>query len=556
MFLSVKRGASEVVRKMRSAGGRLGMVLLVAAVALAGCGSSGDSGDGGTLRGTYLSFPDYLDPSLAFSLEAATALHNSYIPLLTYAPASGKAGTRLVPGLAKALPKIDEGGRRYTLQLRPGLKYSDGKPVHASDFRFAIERLFRVNSLGSTFYTGIVGAEEFAKTKKGGISGIESDDASGKIVIHLTAPSGTFSFILGLPFAAPLPPDTPAEDQTAHPPPATGPYVITAVKPGRSFEIERNPYWASDNGPAMPQFPDGHIDRFSIEVRSNPITQLQEVERGKVDWMKNPPPVEQYAEVKRRFEGTQFREEPMISVYYFWMNTQAPPFDDVRVRRAVNYAIDPEALERIFAGTVHPTQQILPPQMPGYKKFELYPHDIGRAKRLIERADPADRKITVWAFNLAPTDEAGEYYEQVLSDLGFDVKLKIIDVANYFTVIGNESTPDLDTGFANWLLDYPHPNDYFQPQLAGSSILPNGNTNWARFSDPAIDAKIEELTAQQLGPRQEREYAALDREVMKQAPWAPFGTLTLGTFVADTVNLDDLVVSPIYGQDLTSFQLE
>lgn len=555
MFLSVKRGASDVVKKMRSAGGRLGMVLLVA-LALAGCGSSGDSGDGGTLRGTYLSFPDYLDPSLAFSLEAATALHNSYVPLLTYAPASGKAGTRLVPGLAKALPKIDQGGRRYTLQLRPGLKYSDGTPVHASDFRFAIERLFRVNSAGSSFYTGIVGAEQFAKTKKGGIAGIETDDASGRIVIHLTAPSGTFSFELGLPFAAPLPPDTPAEDQTAHPPPATGPYVVTAVKPGRSFEIERNPYWASDNGPAMPDFPDGHIDRFSIEVRSNPITQLEEVERGKVDWMKNPPPVERYAEVKRRFEGTQFREEPMISVYYFWMNTQQPPFDDLRVRRAVNYAIDPEALERIFAGTVHPTQQILPPQMPGYRQFELYPHDIERAKRLIERADPADRKITVWTFNLPPTDEAGEYYEQVLTELGFDVKLKIIDAANYFTVIGNESTPDLDTGFANWLLDYPHPNDYFQPQLAGSSILPNGNTNWARFSDPAINAKIAKLAAQQLGPRQEREYAALDREVMKQAPWAPFGTLTLGTFVADTVNLDDLVVSPIYGQDLTSFQLE
>jgi len=471
MFFDLLQGVSDVVRKLRSVTGRLGMVLLVA-VALAGCGSSGDSGDGGTLRGTYVSFPDYLDPSLAFSLEAATALHNSYIPLLTYAPASGKAGTELIPGLAKALPTIDQGGRRYTLQLRPGLRYSDGKPVRASDFRFAIERLFRVNSAGSTFYTGIVGAERFAETKKGGIAGIEADDGSGKIVIHLTEPSGTFSFELGLPFAAPLPPDTPAEDQTTDPPPATGPYVITAVRPGRSWEYARNPYWASDNGPAMPEFPDGHVDKISFEVRSNPITQLEEVERGKVDWMKNPPPVERYAEVKRRFEGTQFREEPTISVYYFWMNTEEPPFDDVRVRRAVNYAIDPEALERIFAGTVRPTQQILPPQMPGYSKFELYPHDLERAKRLIERADPADREVTVWTFNLTPSDEAGEYYEQVLGELGFDVTLKVIDVTNYFTVIGNASTPDLDTGFANWLLDYPHPNDYFEPQLAGASIIP------------------------------------------------------------------------------------
>ena len=260
--------------------------------------------------------------------------------------------------------------------------------------------------------------------------------------------------------------------------------------------------------------------------------------------------------MKRRYDGTQFREEPTISVYYFWMNTEEPPFDDVRVRRAVNYAIDPEALERIFAGTVRPTQQVLPPQMPGYRRFELYPHDVARAKRLVERADPDDREITVWTFNLTPTDEAGQYYEQVLTELGFDVTLKVIDAANYFTVIGNASTPDLDTGFANWFLDYPHPSDYFLPQLSGESIIPNGNTNWARFGDPEIDAKIQRLSTEQLGPRQESEYAALDREVMKQAPWAPFGTLALGTFVADSVNLDELVVSPIYGQDLTSFELE
>jgi len=540
---------------LRSSVGRLGMVLLICG-ALAGCGSSGGSTDGGTLTGTYNSFPDALDPGLAFSLEAATALHDTYIPLLTYAPANGKAGTELIPGLARALPRIDRGGRRYTLGLRPGLKYSDGRPVRASDFRFAIERLFRLNSLGSTFYTGIVGAEQFAKTKKGGIAGIEADDASGEIVIHLAQPSGTFSYVLALPFAAPLPPDTPAEDQTASPPTATGQYVITAVKPGRSWEYARNPYWASDNGPAMPQLPDGHVEKIGFEVRTNPITQLEEVERGKVDWMKNPPPVDRYPEVKRRYEGTRFREEPTISTYYFWMNTQQPPYDDVRVRRAVNYAIDPAALERIYAGSLRRTQQVLPAQMPGYRRFELYPHDVGRAKRLVQRADPADREVTVWTNNLTPNDEVGEYYQQVLDELGFDAKLKTVDAANYFTVIGNASTPDLDAGWANWFLDYPHPSDYFQPQLASESILPAGNTNWARFSDPGVDAKIRQLAREQLGPQQEAEYAALDREVMKQAPWAPFGTLTLGTFVSDSVNLDELVVSPIYGQDLTSFELE
>lgn len=534
-----------------------GIGVFLTCVALAGCGSSSsDHQEGGTLTGTYTAFPESLDPGLSFTLEGATALQNVYLPLLTYAHADGAAGTKLIPALAKGLPKIDQGGKRYTLFLRPGLQYSDGTPVKASDFRFVVERLFRINSAGSTFFTGIVGAESFAKTKKGGISGIETDDRSGKIVIHLTEPSGIFSYVLGLTYAALLPPDTPNEDATPHPPPATGPYVITAVRPGRSWEYERNPAWAAANGEAMPELPSGHVDKIKFKVQTNPDAQVNEVEQGKVDWMKNQPPPDRYADLKRKYEGTQFREVPTISVYYFWLNTQKPPFDDVRVRQAVNYAVDPAVLERIYAGTIKPTQQILPSQMPGYEKFELYPHDLAKAKELIAKAHPSDRQVTAWTLNLPPNNEAGEYFEQVLKQLGFQVKLKVISASTYFTLISNTSTPDLDAGWSNWLLDYPHPNDYFQPQLSGESILPSGNTNWAMFDDPAINAKIKRLRREQLGPKQEAEYAALDKEVMKQAPWAPFGTLSLGTFVSDRIDVEKVIVSPIFGQDLTSFELE
>jgi peptide/nickel transport system substrate-binding protein len=546
------------VRKLgRSAAAWIPIGILLACVALAGCGSSSeDSEQGGTLTGSYTAFPETLDPGLSFTLEGATALQNVYIPLLTYAHADGAAGTELIPGLAKDLPRIDQGGKRYTLFLRPGLQYSDGTPVKASDFRFVVERLFRINSVGSTFFTGIVGGESFARTKKGGIPGIETDDRSGKIVINLTEPSGTFSYVLGLPYAALLPADTPNEDQTESPPPATGPYMITDVRSGRSWEYARNPAWAAANAEAMPDLPSGHVDKIKFKVQPNPNAQLNEVEQGKIDWMKNPPPPDRYADVKSKYEGTQFREQPTISVYYFWLNTQKPPFDDVRIRQAVNYAVDPAALERIYAGTIKATQQILPPQMPGYKKFELYPHNLAKAKEMVARANPDDRQVTVWTGAIPPADEAGEYFEQVLRQLGFDVKLKTVSASTYFTLISNTSTPELDAGWSNWLLDYPHPNDYFQPQLSGESILPSGNTNWAMFDDPAVNAEIKRLGREQLGPRQESEYAALDRKVMEKAPWAPFGTLTLGTFVSDHVDLEKVIVSPIFGQDLTSFELK
>ncbi len=530
-------------------------VSAAALLAMTGCGASSDSAEGGTLTGTYTSFPDALDPALSVTSEGLTAMQNTYIPLLTYAHADGAAGTRVIPGLARGLPKISHGGRRYTLRLRPRLEYSDGTPVRASDFAASVERLFRVNSAGSPFYTDIVGAERFAATRKGGISGIRTDDRTGRIVIDLVKPRGTFVNELGLVYVALLPADTPASDQTADPPPATGPYEITRSNPGRSWEYRRNPAWAAANSEAMPDLPSGHFDAIKIKVVPNASTQVNDIERGRVEWMKSPPPPDRYAEVKKKYAGTQFRAEPTISNFYFWMNTQKPPFDDVEVRRAVNYAIDPSALERIYAGTIQPTQQILPPGMPGYEKFELYPHDIARAKEMIARADPADRDVTVWTNNAAPNDEAGEYYAHVLDGLGFDTKLKEVDIADYFGVIGDSSTPDLDTGWANWLLDYPHPNDYFQPQLSGESILAENNTNWAQFDEPGINAKIRRLGMEQLGPGQTQEYAALDKAVMRQAPWAPFGTFTVSTFVSAAIDLEKVIVNPIFGQDLTSFQL-
>jgi peptide/nickel transport system substrate-binding protein len=530
---------------------------LVAALALSACGSSSTSGtEGGTLKASFGSFPDSLDPGLAYTGEGSTAVYDVYVPLLTYAHASGSAGSKVIPGLAEAMPKIGDGGRTYTLILRKGLRYSNGKPVKASDFAAAIDRLFKLNSPGSPFYTDIVGAEAFAKTKQGGIAGIETDDASGRIVIHLAKPRGTFSNELALPFAAPVPAGTPAEDLSAHPPPATGPYLIAAVQPGRGWEYRRNPVWAGNNAQLLPRVPTGHVDQVEVDVLRNPATQVNDVESGKTDWMGNPPPADRYAAVKSKNEGSQFKVEPTISTYFFWMNTRQTPFDDVKMRQAVNYAVDTRALERIYAGQITGTHQILPPGMPGYKQFDLYPHSLAKAKELVSAAKPSDREITVWTDNESPNDEAGEYLDGVLKDLGFETKLKIVNSDNYFGLIGNESTPNLDIGFANWFEDYPHPNDFFQPLLNGESIVPSGATNLARIDDPRLNAEIDRLGEGPLTPQVEAEYAALDREFMEQAPWVPYGNSTLPTFVSSEVDLDKVIFNPTFAQDLTSFQFK
>jgi len=534
-------------------------VAAVAAIGLVACGSSGAAGsgkEGGTLNVTYASFPDYLDPQLSYTQEGWTAMYDTYLPLLTYKHASGAEGSEVVPALAKELPKVSNGGKTYTLFLRKGLKYSNGQPVKASDFPYSVERMFKLNSPGSTFYTTIVGAEKFAETKSGGISGIKTDDKTGEIVINLTQRRGTFTNELGLLFIALVPSGTPMRNLTDNPPPATGPYMITNSERGRAWTYARNPAWAATNAKLIPEVPSGYMDKIDVNVVRNDATQVNEVERGKTDWMQNPPPPDLYSKVKEKYEGTQLRVEPTVSVYYFWMNMQKPPFNDLKVRQAVNYAINSEAFERIYSGQLRALHQILPPGMPGHEEYDLYPYNMAKAKQLIKEANPTDRNITVWGDDEPENAEAAAYYQDILTKLGFNAKLKEISADSYTQVIGNQSTPDLDTGWFDWFEDYPHPNDYFQPLLSGESIQPTGNANFSMTDIPALNAEIAALGEEQLGPEQEAGYAALDKEFMEQAPWAPYGTRTVTTFVSSAIDLDGVIYNPTFAQDLTSFQFK
>jgi peptide/nickel transport system substrate-binding protein len=540
---------------------KLGLVLLVfglaaaSAVGLAACGSS-EGKEGGTLTGSYASFPDYLDPQLSYTQEGWTAMFDTYLPLLTYKRVNGAEGSKVVPGLAESLPKISNGGKTYTLTLRKGLKYSDGSPVKASDFASTVERLFKISSPGSFYYESIVGAEEFAKTKKGGIAGIKTDDKSGKIEIELTAPHGSFTNELAMLFVALLPADTPARNLTAGPPPATGPYYITESEPGRGWSYARNPYWARDNGPQVSEVPAGHFNKIDVSVVRNDATQVNDIERNKTMWMQTLVPSDQHEEIVNKYEGTQFRVEHPLNIYMFWMNTEKAPFDDAKVREAVNYAVDTDALERIYAGSMAAAHQVLPEGMPGYEALDLYPHSMAKAKELLAEANPSDRDITVWTDNENPNDEAGAYYQDVLDKLGFNAKLKTINADNYYTIIGNETTPDLDTGWLAYFADYPNPNAFFQPLLSGESIAPAGNTNFSRIDVPELNKKVAALSEEPLGSKQEAEYAELDRSYMELAPMVPYGTNTTSTFVDDQINLDSVVYNPAFGHSLASFELK
>jgi peptide/nickel transport system substrate-binding protein len=461
----------------------------------------------------------------------------------------------VVPGLAKSLPKITNGGKTYSFQLQKGLKFSDGTPVKASDFQSTMQRLFDVDSGGAPFFTGIVGAADYQAGKAKTITGIKTNDSNGQIVINLTTPDGELPDELAIPFTAMVPPDTPAKDQTPNPPPSTGPYELSKVDTGRQFVLTRNPQWAKNNAELVPNVPTPHADSITETVVKNLSSQTTDVEQNRADFMIDPPPTDRIPEVESKYPD-RFRKEVTVSTYYFWLNTKSPTFKDVRLRQAVNYAVDPAALQRIYGSLMVPTQQVLPPNMPGYQKFQLYPHNMNKAKQLFKQANPSDTDITVWTDDEEPNDRAGAYYQDVLKKLGFNAKLKIVNGSTYFTTLGDLKTPNLDTGFSDWFQDFPHPNDFFGILLNGDSIHPTNNNNYSQLDVPSLNKQMNALVQKPLNSGTQAAYAALDKKVMKQAPWAPYGNRELSTFTSDRINFDGVIFNPVFNQDFGSFGLK
>jgi peptide/nickel transport system substrate-binding protein len=533
-------------------------ITVLTAFGIAACGGSnkgsGTASEGGDVNVSMTSFPDYIDPQLSYTLEGWEVLWNVYTPLLTYKHQAGDSGTQVVPGLAKGMPDISADGKTYKLTLRPNMKYSDGSPIKASDFTYGIKRLFKADSGGSVFYEGIVGAKDFADGKADSISGITTDDNTGDITIQLEDPNGTFNNVLGLMFAAPVPPSTPLDkDVTNTPPPSSGPFMISAVDAPRTLTMVRNPQFKTVKDAGADEVADAHVDKITVTQNKSNSAQVTGVQQNTIDFMVDPPDADRLPEVKAKFSD-RFRLEESINTYYFWMNTQKAPFNDLKVRQAINYAIDPEALNRVFGGRLHATQQILPPGMPGYQEQKLYPGpDLAKAKQLLAEANPTDKDITVWTDDEPDRKRIGEYYHDLLTQLGFNAQLKVLAGATYFTTIGNETTPDLDTGFADWFQDFPHPDDFFRPLLNGASILPTNSNNFSRVNIPANDATMDKLLQQQLTDPVKQQYADLDKAYMEQAVWAPYGNEQFATFVSNRIDFGKAYSHLLFNQDYAAF---
>jgi peptide/nickel transport system substrate-binding protein len=492
---------------------------------------------------------DYLDPGLTYSPEGLNVIWNVYLPLLGYRHVNGAGGSTIVPYLARSLPQVSADGRVYTLVLRTGLRYSNGQPVKASDFKATVERDFKLDSPGAGYFYDIVGADDARKAKGGHISGIIADDATGTITITLKTPQGDFANVLASEFAAPVPANAPDSDTSTRPLPATGPYVIQSYAPNKQIVEVRNPQFhaAQFDG----NVPAGNPDKVVWDIVGDDATALQRTEQGQEDWDPQPIPQASLAATEAKY-GDQLKIYTPPNTYYFFMNTKVAPFDKLAVRRAVNYAIDRRALVAIYGGLAQPTENILPPTYPSYTKHSLYPHDLAKARQLIKQAHAVGAHVLVWNHDRGLDRKATEYLVKVLDSIGLKAKEHIVSSAVYWATVGNEAT-DAQIGFADWFQDYPHPLDWFDVLLNGERITKTYNNNYANFDDKAVNAEIDDLNKQPIptSPVNSR-WASLDRQIMLQAPWAPFLNREFTDFFNSKVDLGCYVNQVVYGFDYST----
>jgi YVTN family beta-propeller protein len=489
----------------------------------------------GAHQGGTLVVHDYAGVSSYESLDPAVIgtttvrLGMVWDGLTSFRWVGGREGAEVVPDLAASLPEPSDAGRTYTFRLRKGVRYSTGKLVRPGDLRRALERTFAVQSYGAFLYESIVGADACLRRPKSCelSKGIEVDDRSGTVTFRLTKPDPEFFAKLALPFAVAVPEDTPGKDLGTRPLPATGPYRIAGYVDGREIRLVRNPHFKEWSHAARPE---GYPDEIVIRVGVPVVREVQDVARGKADLAdlgnSGFPGI---ARLRARY-GSRLRSSPGPFVVYTFLNTRLSPFDDVRVRRALNFAIDRQAIARA-AGPENatPTCHMLPQSYPGYRPDCQYERDLAQARQLVAESGTRGESVVVWT--RASYQPFYSHVVDALRDLGYRARLEVVADRAYYDAIDKAGPETIQAGYIGWVTDYPSAFGYLR------SLLGFLRTPPAQFSDNAVEREIERaVELQQTDPTRANElWAQIDRMILDRAPVVPMYDLRTVQLVSSRV---------------------
>jgi peptide/nickel transport system substrate-binding protein len=502
--------------------------------------------------------PDFLDPQLGSTPQAGEPDWIVYTPLLTYRHASGRAGGEVIPGLAAALPRISKSGRTYTLTLRKDLHYSDGSDVKASDFAYSIERAIKLEWGGKSFYTAfITGAAAYDKGSAQSISGITTDDASGRITIRLTQPYGAFPNVLAFPSSGLVPSGTPMKDLSNDPPPGVGPYRIASTSADGGFTLEQAPGFAAFH---IHGIPTGSIGTIKVKIVSDPRSEAQQVLHDRADVF-DPGDALPAALVKRieQRASHRFTRVAIPSTSYFFLNTARAPFDQMEARQAVDTAIDRKALARRADGFLKPSCWLIPVGIPGHSvtpcPYGRKPN-LAKARRLLRHSGELGAHVTVWGPRRSPQREYVNDYTAVLNAIGFHATEKLVADADYARTVGDAKT-SAQTGFAERSQDFPNPNDFYQA-FDERTIQPTHNENPGNVRDDGIQQQITHLSEipESNIDAVDMDWAALDVYVVELGYLVPLGSSTVPELFSKRLDFGAAIFHPIHLNDWSSLRLK
>jgi peptide/nickel transport system substrate-binding protein len=510
---------------------------------------TGTAHRGGTLR---VALP-FLEPLETLDLAAGSlsTFFWGFAPLtndglLTYRHVGGQAGNQLVANLARDLPDVSPDRKTYTFRLRPNIRYSNGRLVRASDFRYAIERVFKLRLRtkdfdAATSFRAIRGADRCDERRCNLAAGIYTDDVNGTIEIHLSAPDPYFLYRLTFMTAAVVPHGTSLREQRRRPLPATGPYRIASVTRD-SVRLTRNPYFDEWSDSAQPAgFPD------EIVLKRVPMDKgIALVQHEKADLTSNFP-------LKPFPVAAMFRprvhQHPANGTLYLVLDLGKPPFNDPRARRALNYALDRSKLARLATrgSPSEPTCQVLPPNFPGYRRHCRYPLDLAKAAQLVEASGTAGASVTLWVDSEAVAIRIGRSMKVLLRRLGYRPRLRIFEGSprKYFRrleggAMSHKNGPQV--AFGGWAADYPAASSFIQELFSCGSKF-----NYSRFCDGGVERRINRaVELEQTDPQgASLLWAQLDHEITKKALWVPLFNIYRADFVSNRVG--NYQYSPWFG---------
>jgi len=461
--------------------------------------------DGGTLRFAAKDGLTTLDPAIATDEASIYALQLVTDRLVDY----DRGSTLLVPRLAERWD-ISPDSKTYRFWLRPRIAYADGRPIVAADVAYSLERtLATPDSPFGPLLVDLDGAQDMLDHKAAHARGIEVR-GERELALHLVRPNAAFIYVLAMPFTAPLTAAhvAGAGDQLRRRPLVSGPYRLVEWNEGRYLIFERNPHYHDRTRQ--------HLERIVLLENIPRDTQFMMFERGELDT------AERLAAPDYLWITAQPAWQPyehalaLMNIYGSRMNVRTKPFDDVRVRRALNYALDKQHIVKLLIGTALPAHGILPPGTLGYDDaIAPYPHDPAKARALLAEAGYA-HGLTLDYVTI--TDEEAEKVAQAMqqdfAEVGVTLRIAELSFSAWQTAISKPDGPPFT--LMGWLGDSPDPSSFFDTTLHSRAI---GSQNNCFYSNPELDTLLDAARAEPDTAKRAASYRRADRIVHDDAPW-------------------------------------